>query len=762
MRHYRHAFIIIVLLMVLAPCGAQEKKSADGSGRRLALVIGNAAYSAGRLQNPVNDARAIQTALQGLGFSVEATIDLNRKELAKAIDRFTARVHSGDVSLFYYSGHGLQIDGENYLIPVDFGGEDVTEVKYAAFAMSDIRNALDRSRARLKILIFDACRDNPFQGVRSTTRGLAKISGGPETFIAFATAPGMTASDGFGNGNSPFTSAILQVIRTPGLTLDDIFNRVNEIVNSATKGTQVPWHVSTVAEVFYFVPRATSFTARDSGAPTSSPSSPRVAINNRNSKKAQDAYNEGKRLFDADKYDEAIPKFTDAIRWDPTVATVFRYRAEAELALGHHDQAIGDFKLSVALDPKNASLITELGNAYLGQGAYQDAIDAFSMAVKLNPNLALAYTGLASTYFLLGEPKRVIEADARAIQLDPKIQGAHMSRSSAYAGFGQIELALEDISNEISLEREQSDAMGSYLLFLSYVSRAILYSQLGRQPDAIADLNQALTLKPNAGIVYVARGEVHKNIGDCTAAIPDLKKALALGDSPSGVEYPTEYNIAVAMPTPAKLMSLISKEATYVDLGECFATLGQLDEALSNSNEAIRIDPNPNTYNSRGWVYEKFGKHGEAVQDYDSALQLNPDFEVAYLNRGVVYEHAGNCARAIDNFSEAILLNPNNPWSFVDRSGCHQKMGEYRLAINDADTAIRLKPAFPEAFLDRGAAHAGLKEYSLAIADYNQAIQLKPDFGLAFNNRAKAKAASGDNKGAQDDLRRARDLGYTE
>lgn len=231
-------------------------------GARLALVIGNGAYrNAPLLPNPANDALAVAKALREIGFHVIAATDLDRTGMERALIDFLQKAPSANVRLLFYAGHGIQVDGNNYLVPID---ATVKNKNTAIFELVDIDRILkgldDETHAN--VVILDACRDNPFETriapSRSAGRG-AGLSGyetvGAGTLIAFATAPGNTAADGSGI-HSPFTVALLKHIGTPKLELNQMLTRVRIDVAAATERKQVPWvNSSLLGEVYLTAPR---------------------------------------------------------------------------------------------------------------------------------------------------------------------------------------------------------------------------------------------------------------------------------------------------------------------------------------------------------------------------------------------------------------------------------------------------------------------------------------------------------------------------
>ncbi len=237
-------FFYIALLSVSIL--AQEK--------RLALIIGNSAYEhGGVLKNPVNDAYAMKLALLDIGFEVSEYYNLDQGDMKKAIDDFGIKLRSFDVGLFFYAGHGIQANGYNYLIPVDANLMSERHVEYDCVQADRVLANLDASNAKVKVVILDACRNNPFE--RSWTRsasgkGLAFMNAPKGTLIAYATAPGSTASDGEGM-NGLYTEALLKYIKKEDITVLQVFQNVRNLVSQSTGNRQIPWESTSLTGDFY-------------------------------------------------------------------------------------------------------------------------------------------------------------------------------------------------------------------------------------------------------------------------------------------------------------------------------------------------------------------------------------------------------------------------------------------------------------------------------------------------------------------------------
>jgi len=253
---------------------------------RIALIIGNGAYtSVQRLTNPPNDAMGMADTLGSLGFDVTVRTNLGYREMSRVISDFGERLAgSGGVGLFYFSGHGAQADGENYLIPVNSDIRHERELRYKAVSAGLVLAQMENARNSLNIIILDACRNNPFAGkFKSLGRsGLASMDAPVGTVIAYATAPGKTASEGPGR-YSIYTHSLLQQMKISGVEIGTMFRNIRRKVVGYTSGKQVPWEASSLMGEFYFAGGSTVVTRTGTGRLSleTSPSGATVWINGR-------------------------------------------------------------------------------------------------------------------------------------------------------------------------------------------------------------------------------------------------------------------------------------------------------------------------------------------------------------------------------------------------------------------------------------------------------------------------------------------------
>lgn len=358
--------------------------------KRIALLIGNAAYAEGPLRNPVNDARAMKSALESAGFDVTLKENATKREMQDAIRAFGDRIHGGAVGLFYFAGHGVQVKGVNHLIPIGARIEREDEVPYEAVDLGLVLDKMESAGNRLNILVLDACRNNPF--ARSWRgagdRGLAQVKAPTGTLIAYATAPGSTAADGEGT-NGIYTEALLAQMRQPGLELERMFKRVRERVLEASQGRQTPWESNSTVGDFCFVPGQGSIEAPVTPAQATAVSSLPVQMTEVGERIAAYERGEKEHAFDIgmaflEGRQGAPQNFTKAKEWFAKAAAHGDKDAYVELgeryqygqgAKANRQEALKWFRKSAeAGDPKGMEKLGDLFHS--GSGIKQDFAEA--------------------------------------------------------------------------------------------------------------------------------------------------------------------------------------------------------------------------------------------------------------------------------------------------------------------------------------------------------------------------------------------------
>ncbi len=259
LRAWRAPSAVLFAAVVLLAAFSGGRALAEATEPRVALVIGNGDYRAAgvpKLKNPVNDARAMAQELRDVGFKVIEVEDADLKAMQTAFVEFSRALPHDGVALFYYAGHGMQLRGLNYLLPVDAKVESDDAIPFETFPMEVVTDRFNIAQSRIALVILDACRDSPFgRGLRGLSGGLAAIDAARGTLISYATAPGGVAADG-DSAHGLFTAELLKSMTAPGLEVEQLFRRVRASVVERSQGKQVPWESSSLVGEFYFVPPA--------------------------------------------------------------------------------------------------------------------------------------------------------------------------------------------------------------------------------------------------------------------------------------------------------------------------------------------------------------------------------------------------------------------------------------------------------------------------------------------------------------------------
>ncbi len=251
MRCWIRFIVLSATILIFAPVIYTPLSAADA--QKVALVIGNSDYKSAPLKNPVNDARDMAKALEEMGFDVIHEENASNKAMKDAVHRFGQKLKKGGVGLFYFAGHGMQVDGRNFLIPVNAEIQAESDIEFESVDADRILAKMEDAGNDMNLVVLDSCRDNPFaRSFRSSSRGLARMDAPRGSFIAYATAPGQTAADGTGR-NGLFTESLLRHMATPNLKIEDVLKRVRVEVAEKTGQKQVPWQSSSLMGDFYFV-----------------------------------------------------------------------------------------------------------------------------------------------------------------------------------------------------------------------------------------------------------------------------------------------------------------------------------------------------------------------------------------------------------------------------------------------------------------------------------------------------------------------------
>jgi tetratricopeptide (TPR) repeat protein len=608
-----------VLICVLAVQSAfahqptEPKLDSPSSGRRVALVIGNTNYTRASVPMGLSDAKAMEQVLRQLNFDVDSATNVSRKGLAESIDRFVARLQANDVVVFYFSGHGIQLDGENYLIGIDFGGVDQYDVQYDGYPLARIQERIERSGASLSIFIIEACHENPFHNTKGMSRGLAIESGGRGTFLAFASEPGTVSVDTDLKSNSLFTAHLLAAMEQPGLSLDEIFNKVRVEVKQESNGRQIPIQVSSVSGSYYFIP---------------SPGS------------AADAFEQGLRLLKEKKPNEAIPYFDHAIGIDPGHLAAHVRKAEALTLLGDDKRAHTDLEEALRLRPVGSDGYFHRALAYISENRFERALIDLNTAISLDKNSTQAHESRALVREHFIDFAGAIEDYDSAIFASPDDISLYRARGRDRSGIGEVSLAIEDFTKVIDSEPSAGD----------YIYRSGLYGRLKKPDLELVDVHNASQLGSRDPAQHITIGERFLQLGDAASSEKEFRIALQI------------------KPDDADALNALGY--TLADRGI------RLDEALSLIQQAVQLDKNNYAYlDSLGWVYYRLKdlKKAEQFLKMSLDLQSSPD-QLEHL--GDVYWAEKHKADAATEWGEA-LATAERGWKLLRQVPEYKTLEEF-------------------------------------------------------------------------------------
>lgn len=377
---------VIALVSISAVCFS-------ASDQRVALVIGNSAYKNAPLRNPANDATDMATILKKLGFKVTLKNNATRREMQNSIRAFGKELRNGGVGLFYFAGHGVQVDGSNYLIPVKANIEFKADVEYEAVDAGRILSHMEDAGNGINIIILDACRNNPYsRSFRSSVNGLAKMDAPRGSILAYSTAPGSVAADGTGR-NGLYTSKLLKYIATPNLRVETIFKKVRiDVVNDSGK-KQTPWESSSLMVDFYF----------HSDKTVSSQPARAIGVEKRQSPQNLNAEEEMWKFVQTSTFIEDFTFFLDEYpnsRFSSAAKLKiqqFKRKQNAKQFQASVDSSITNHKKPASIDhsmklPNNGLRLAFFPSYIIGYRSKYLIIEGLANALEQNPEFKLAFS----------------------------------------------------------------------------------------------------------------------------------------------------------------------------------------------------------------------------------------------------------------------------------------------------------------------------------------------------------------------------------
>jgi hypothetical protein len=455
--------LLVLLFLGLSP--ATPSMAADNSSDRLALVIGNATYpdNEAPLKEPLNDARDVADELKRDGFNVEIGENLTSAAMRRAFDKLYARTRPGSVVLVFFSGFGVQSARQSYILPVDAQIWTEADVRRDGFSLETILGEINSRGAGVKIALLDASRRNPFERrFRSFSAGLAPVIAPSGSLVMYSAALSSVISDS-GTDHSLFVGELLKEIRAPDLTAEETLNRTRVSVTRASRGEQVPWISSSLAEDFAFAagqaktatpialpPLVQPKDTAQEVTPAKRPPEPPKQIETSNQPVAKD---------DA--------KLLAALADDPTIKTL---------------------NGKLAANPKDGNALYRRGQVYASKGAYTLAIKDFDETLKLNPKDVEALNNRCWTRTVIGDLTAASKDCNEALRLRPDFVDALDSRGLLHLKSGQAKSAIKDFDTALKINPR---------LTSSLYGRGLAKQHDGKSTEGDVDIANAKAMDPN-------------------------------------------------------------------------------------------------------------------------------------------------------------------------------------------------------------------------------------------------------------------------
>ena len=738
--------------------------------KRIALVIGNSNYKVLPLKNPVHDALLMKSTFENLGFEVILDTNIQKRErFLNTIRNFGEKAEKYDVAFVYYAGHGVQIEGVNYLLATNESYKTIGEVKDFGIEVNRILDYLETASNKINVLILDACRNNPFEQNWSTkTRaidggsGLAGMSSSG-ALIAFATSAGSTAGDGQGK-NSIYCTSLSKNLLIENTSVDQIFRNVRSEVRKLSGDKQRPTIDNQLeGEAFYLKKSdylektklidslidANNYTLASEEVNiilSHEPSSKQALLRRGRIKyNTENSYYDGSdilkaiKLFPNDpevyiymaryygvlkKNDEALLQLELACKLDTSNADVYNEKARIYEDLANKDEALNNYTKAIELDKTNAAKYYNRGFFFIRQQDFNNALIDFTKAIELAPaNIGyLYYRGdLYQTY--LHDTKKALADFEQVLKIKPDYIYAINGIGVIYENQGDLESAIKQYDKGIALEKINPEAAA-----YCYGNRAQIYEKQNKAQQALSDFSKAIELDKTNPNRYYNRGFFYQRQQDFNNALIDYTKAIELA--------------------PADIYYLYGRGNLYQTY------LHDTKKALADFEQILKIKPDYiYAINGIGVIYENQGDLESAIKQYEKGIALekiNPEAAAyCYGNRAQIYEKQNKAQQALSDFTKAIELDKTNAARYYTRAIFFDRQKDFNNALVDYTKAIELEPANIDYLYLRGGLYEDyLHDTKKALADYEQVLKIQPDdidaidqIGVIYENQGDLESA---------------------
>ncbi|MCA1522575.1 caspase family protein [Bradyrhizobium sp. IC3069] len=456
-------FFLLPLLISLVPTAPSL-----AAGDRFALVIGNAKYpdADAPLKEPINDARAVADELKRDGFSVELGENLTGDAMRRAFDKLYGKIKPGSVALVFFSGFGIQSARQSYLLPVDAQIWTESDVRRDGFSLETVLGELNTRGAGVKIALVDASRRNPFERrFRSFSAGLTPVIAPNGTLVMYSAALASVVSDA-GGDRSLFVQELLKEIRVPDLMAEETLNRTKMGVTRASRGEQVPWISSSLAEDFSFIPGAGG--SRPATPPPAPPAAPAVVANNpppppvKPVDPAPAPSTDGGPSAAALADDPTIKSLTAKIAANPDDVNALYRRGQVYASKGAYSLAIKDFDDTLRINSKDVEALNNRCWTRTVVGDLQAALKDCNEALRLRPNFVDALDSRGLVNLKSGAVKNAIADFDAALKINPRLTSSLYGRGLAKQRNGSAQEGALDIANAKAMDPNIVQEFASY------------------------------------------------------------------------------------------------------------------------------------------------------------------------------------------------------------------------------------------------------------------------------------------------------------
>jgi len=755
--------LLIFILFISTLSFSQEEK-------RLALVIGNSNYdSIAKLANPVNDAKLIAKTLDSLNFEVILATDLDKGEFMSKVVEFGKKRADYDVGFVYYAGHGVQINGENYLLPTNQNFDEEWKVEEYAINVNRIMKYLTALSSQVNILILDACRNNPWEGNfrsvgGSNNGGLAKIPAPTGSLIAFSTDAGAVAADG-DEENSIYCKSLVKNMLLENTTLDQVFRNVRTDVLRASNDKQRPIESSQLTgEAFYLV---------------------------KSNYEEEFKYIEELMTNPKLNYENIIELSLEILSIEKTNKRALRYLGLVYDENGKFDKSLEAYNEALNIDSLYVDALTDRAVLYSNIALdfrkqsltakediyFELSMNDLNLAVEIDSLNTISYNRRGNLYyFYLDDNENGLKDYNKAIKFDSTYYKAIINRGSLYNEIDSIDKSFNDYNKLINWNDKGIINMSKKDQAFIYRNRANIYDWDTDHELAVKDYEKAISLRPNWDLPHRTLVYLYRDKNDDENKLIHLKKYISL--QPKTVaglfntadiyritkNYSSELEVYDQMEllfdkvdVRMKKLTAFNRSERYndvVDLSKqmlaadlnfqqrtftlyfqaiAYENIGLIEKSEESYLKLIEIEPINENYRFLGRLYHESEQYDKAIETYNLGLEMDDldktskDYAFTLDDRADSYELSNQPNKAIDDWLNLVEIDSLSSFEYFNEiAGTYRyELGNYDKAIEYYDKSIKAKPDYLYSYANKGILYKNnLIDYPKAIINFEKALEI--------------------------------------